>query len=139
MTWQPDPGRNVASLADAERMWPEAIALLDWSVPHLSESGEMVVTIMGRNWWGVSKPPLLRVHVGQDGVFGFRRAIWHPDVGVWVRNSFGVSSRPRRPQCRPYPVAGIPLDDPPFTTLSSCDFTSGCTEPRCSQCYGGDL
>lgn len=95
---------------DAERLFPEALVSLDVSAAHIAEQDDVQFYATKQH---------RRLHARSS----IGRAHWEPKVGVWIRYSCGVTSRPRREVCRPYCVAPAPLDPPTTTTTTTTTTT----------------
>lgn len=100
------PGAPTLTLVEIDLRWPGALVAFDWACSDLSggalpvrfvdsqsdrPGGKLAVSVplaLMLDWPSKSREPVRH---------GVRHAWWKADVGVWIRYSTGLPSRPRRP------------------------------------------
>lgn len=110
----------------AEARYPEAIVLLDIQAEHIAQRDDVQFFAVANKGVTLSTPRAkvkLHARTSDRNV----RVYFDERVGVWIRYSQGVTSRPRRPS-RKYATLDV--------QLRSCDLVAaGCGDVNCAYCY----
>lgn len=100
--------RHVPNAIDFEIVnarFPEAIALFDTQASSVAEADDVQFLVVKKNG---------RLHARSSR----GRVVWDPVVALWIRASFGISSKPRR-SSREWPIVPVDLDADLATEVST--------------------
>lgn len=113
-------GTVALTREQAEERYPEAIVLFDIQAEHIAQRDDA-------QFFAVNNRANERVKLHARTSDRSVRVYFDERVGVWIRYSQGVTSRPRRPP-RKYATLDV--------QLRSCDLVAaGCGDVNCAYCY----